>query len=228
MKKILIILTALLAHALAGDEAKQADPFIRSVPIPKLPWLDSTVSKIDLGSNSSVNDAIKQIIAGLPPEGRRAIVVEIPEAKLASMRLKSELTLRDVPLGVALRYLEQLSPVGCRLWNNAWYISTKRQDDIIAAEYKISKEFLEQIGIVVGSNQTVTTKKGKWWPPESYWSATYSPLEPVTKEKRETDGLWRSTEMGVLRVLAARSFQEEISAVLLLKARGYNDLSLER
>ena len=76
MKKILILLAALLTHGLAEDEARQA--VLLPVVEDKRPWPDVPVSKIDLTSNQTVNDAVKQIIAGLPPEGRMAFVVEVP------------------------------------------------------------------------------------------------------------------------------------------------------
>jgi hypothetical protein len=226
MKKILIILAALLTHVAAEDEARQAV----SLPVveDKRPWPDVPVSKIDLTSNQTVNDAVKQIIAGLPPEGRMALVVEVPEAELAAMPLTGDLKLRNVPIGIALRYLERISPVGFRLWNNAWHIGSKRQDDVIAAEYKISENTLEQLGIVVGPNQSFMTKKGREWPPESYWSATYTSLVKA-KDPGDVDALGRpTTETGLLRVLAARSYQDEISAVLLLWERGHPEVSLDR
>jgi hypothetical protein len=154
--------------------------------------------------------------------------VETPEAQLATMRLTGHLRLRDVPIGVVLRYLEQISPLGFKLSNNAWHISSRGTDDIIEAEYNISKETLEQIGIVVGPSQTFTTTKGQMWPPESSWKATYGPLQPDTKEKQEPERPGLANNDGVLRVLAARSFQEEFSAMLMLKARGYQALSFER
>lgn len=226
MKRILAVLTLVLAHALAADETTQTDPF--AVMQTRMPWPDSPVSKIDLDANSTVKDAIAQIIAGLPAEGKHALVVEIPEAQLATMRLTGSLRLRDAPVGIVLRYLEQISPLGFKLSNNAWHISSKAPDDIIAAEYKISKADLEQLGIVVGPSQTFTTTKGQTWPPESFWKATYTPLVPDTKEKPETEKPQRATDNGILQVLAARSFQEEINAVLMLKARGYQGLSFER
>jgi hypothetical protein len=71
------------------------------------------VSKIDLTTKHTVNDALKQIIAGLPPEGRTALVVEVPEAELAAMPLNSDLSLRNVPIGIALRYLVHRSLNDC-------------------------------------------------------------------------------------------------------------------
>lgn len=226
MKKIFILLTALLTHVSADDEAEQT-VFVPVVEATRT-WPYVLVAKIDLTSKQTVNDALKQIIAGLPPEGRLALVVEVPEAELAAMPLKSDLRLRNVPIGIALRYLEQISPVGCRFWNNAWHIGSKRQNDVIAAEYIITQESLEQLGIVFGLGQTFTTKKGRMWPPESYWSATYTPMMTEAMEKSGKDALERFNDTGLLRVLAARSFQEEISAVFLLRDRGYRELSLDR
>lgn len=226
MKTLSILLTVLLSYPLAGDQANPIDPFAGRAKV--LPWPSLPISRIELSSNDSVSDAIKQIIAGLPPESKSALVVEIPEAKLKTMKLTSALRLHNVQLDIALRYLEQCSPIGCRLWNHAWYISTPAAGDIIAAEYYISKDSLRELGVTAGPGQTVGTNKGQMWPPESYWRAAWLTLDPDTKEKQDTNSPLPHVEMGVLRVLAARSFQEEISAVLLLKARGYDKLSLVR
>lgn len=226
MKRIILGLTLVLAHALVAEDEIPPDPF--AMVETKMPWPHSPVSKIDLSPGSSVKDAIAQIIAGLPPEGKQAFVVEVSDAKLAAMRLTGSLRLRDAPVGIVLRYLEQISPLGFKLSNNAWHISSKGADDIIEGEYKVSKETLEQLGIVVGPSQTFTTTKGKMWPPESYWKATFTPLVPETKEKRKPETPQLVSDDGVLRVLAARSFQEEIGAILMLKARGYQGLSIDR
>jgi hypothetical protein len=226
MKRIIIGVILFLNHALVAEDAIPSDPF--AMVETKKAWPHSPVSKIDLSPESSVKDAIAQIIAGLPPEGKQAFVVEVTEAKLATMRLTGSLRLRDAPVGIVLRYLEQISPLGFKLSNNAWHISSKGADDIIEGEYKVSKESLEQLGIVFGPSQTFSTAKGKMWPPESYWKATFTPLVPDQKEKPKSEIPERASDDGVLRVLAARSFQEEISAMLMLNARGYQGLSFDR
>lgn len=227
MKKILVVLTLLLTYGLANEEAKQEAPKPNSQHS-KL-WPEALVSKIDWTTKHTVNDAVKQIIAGLPPEGRAALVVEVPESELAGMPLKSDLILRNVPLASALRYLESISTVGCRLKDDAWHIGSKRQDDIVAAEYMITKETLEKLGVVVGPNQTFTTRKQRMWPPESYWHASFHLLENEEKgeDVEDVEDIFEPKDMGVLRVLAARSYQEEISAVLLLWSRGYGGISLD-
>ena len=224
MKKILFILSALLTYTLAAEDAKTADPIDPFRPQVEKPGTgpDSLVSRIDLDTHHNVNDAIQQIIAGLSPEGRRFLVLDISEEELAKMPVKRELRLRNVPLSVALKYLGQHSPVGYRLWNNAWHISNARPDDIIVIDYRLSKERLERLGIVIGPSQTFRTKMGRMWPPESEWSATYTTLAPDTQGKQDAG------EPGVLRLRAARSYQEEFGAALLLKERGYEALSLER
>lgn len=227
MKTLSLVFTILLSYPLAGDEPKPEDPFAGRTKV--LPWPSLPIAKIDLGPNDTVSDAIKQIVAGLPPDSKSALVVEIPEAKLKTMKLKSTLRLRDVPLGVALRYLEQCSPIGGRLWNNAWYIRTPAAGDIIAAEYEISKESLRELGITAGPGRTVATNKGQMWPPDSNWRAAWLTHDPDTKgKKQDTDSQIPHVEMGVLQVLASRSFQKEIEAVLLLKERGYETLTLVR
>jgi hypothetical protein len=227
MKKILVVLTLLLTYGLANEDAKQ-EAVKPNAQIPKL-WPDVLVSKIDLTTKHTVNDAVKQIIAGLPPEGRVALVVEVPESELAAMPLKSDLSLRNVPIGIALGYLEHVSTVGFKLRDNAWHVGSKRQDDIVAAEYMITKEALEKLGVVVGPNQTFTTRKQRMWPPESYWQASFHLLENEEKgeDVEDVEDIFEPKDMGVLRVLAARSYQEEISAVLLLWSRGYGGISLD-
>jgi hypothetical protein len=122
--------------------------------------------------------------------------------------------------------LESLSAVGFKLKDNAWHIGSKRQDDIVAAEYMITKETLEKLGVVVGPHQTFTTRKQRIWPPESFWHASFHMLESEEKAE-DVEDPFAQEDVGVLRVLAARSFQEEISAVLLLWSRGYGGISLD-
>jgi hypothetical protein len=228
MKKALIILTALLAYTLAAEELTPLNPFEAKEAKPGT-GPDSPVSMIKLDSHHNVNDAIKQIIAGLPPEGRSYLVVDIPEEELTKMPMKEELRLRNVPLPIVLKYLGKKSPVGYRFWNNAWHISDKRADDIITVNYRISKALLEQLGIEIGPGQSFTTKKGKqMWPPESYWAATYTTLDPDAGEKQDAGKTLNNEKVDVLRLLAARSYHEEFSALLLLKERGYDTLSLDR
>lgn len=227
MKKILIMLTALLPHILAAEKATPADPF--NVPVKK-PGTgpDSPVSRIDLDSHHNAYDAIKQIIAGLPPEGRKFFVVDVPEEELAKMPISDKLNVRNVPISVALKYLEPRWPLGYKFRNNEWHISKERADDIVAVNYRLSKLLLGQLGIEIGPSQTFSTKKGRMWPPESEWGATYTTLNPDAKEKPDADDPFGATEMGVLQLRAARSYHEEFSAVLLLKERGYYELLLDR
>ncbi len=227
MKKLLIILAALFALPLAAEDATSPNPFDEPEGKPEsgADW----VSRIDLDTHHNVNDAVQQIIAGLPPEGRGSLVLDLPEEELAKMPMKEKLRLHNTPLRIVLLYLGQKSPVGYRFRNNAWHISKERADDLIAVSYRVSPALLERIGIEMGPGQTFTTKKGqRMWPPESQWNAAFTPIDPEAEKKQDTGKPSNAGEMGVLRLFAARSFHEEFSAVLLLKERGYENLTLDR
>jgi hypothetical protein len=226
MKKLLFILAALLALPLAAEEATSPNPFDEPEGTPESGA--DRVSRIDLDPQHNVNDAVQQIIAGLPPEGRSSLVLDIPEEELAKMPMKGELRLRNTPLPIVLQYLGEKSPVGYRFRNNAWHIGKERADDLIAVSYRVSPVLLERIGIEMGTDQTFTTKKGRIWPSESEWNVTFTPLDPEAEKKQDAGESSGTGNMGVLRLFAARSFQEEFSAVLLLKERGYENLTLDR
>jgi len=227
MKKLVILLTALLAHPLAAEEAKppglilpQAKPVTPS---------DLPVAKIDLYAHHHVNDAIQQILAGLPPEARSSLILDISEAELAKMPIKGELRLHNTPLRIVLKYLEQASPVGHRFWNNQWHISKERADDVIEVSYTTSKAQLEQLGLLIGPGRTLVTKRGQAWPVQSgSWAATYSTSNLDAVEKFDETKPFAPRETGILQVLAARSYHEEISAALLLMERGHDTLTLDR
>src|SRR5689334_21800273 len=92
MKKVLIILTSLLAYTLTAKESTPANRIEAKEEKPAT-GPDSRVSGIELDSHHNVSDAIKQIIARLPPEGRSYLVVDIPEEELTKMPMKKELHL---------------------------------------------------------------------------------------------------------------------------------------
>ena len=227
MKKTLIILVALLTHSLAAEEAPP-NPF-RAAPREKPgTGIEAPVSRMDLDTHHNVSDAIQQIIAGLPPEARDSLVVDIPAAEIAKMPIKGELHVSNVPLLILMRYLEKLWPVGYKIQNNEIHICKERADDIIAVKYRITKRTLQELGIVLGPSQTFHTKSGGMWPPQSEWDASFSPLNPNAKERQDAGGPVSIDQLGVLKLRAARRYQEEFSAVLLLKGRGYETLQFER
>lgn len=192
-------------HALAGENPIPEDPF--AAPEPKRESADLTVSKIDLKAGQNLQDAIQQIRGGLPPEARKNLVVDIPEAELGKLKLKDDLRLRNTPLVVLCKILEQSSPVGFSLRHGVLHLGTERADDIIAVKYRLDEQDLSELGIRVGPQGMIQTKHGSTWPNGSgEWKATY--------------------EAGVLRVLATRSFHDEIAAVLLLRSRGYSGCHL--
>ncbi len=227
MKAILIMITALVGPPILAEENGGVGPICNPVES-RTTGIYSQVTSINLTTAQTVGDAVKQIIEGLPPEGRSSFVVDVPESELTKMRMKKDLRLRNVPLPVLLKYLGEASPVGYRLWNNEWHISNQRSDDLIAVKYWVSEADLEQLGIVIGKGQAFTTKSGKTWPAESESSVTFAPRFPDTKTNPETGTPSDRTETMVLRLYAARSYHEEFSAVLLLKSKGYEKLSLER
>lgn len=205
MKTMLITLALFPVLAWSGENPVHEDPF--AVPEPKLSAFDLPVSVIDLKAGQSVQDAVQQIVAGLSPEGRRSFVVDVPEAELGKLKLKGDLRLRNVPLMVLCNYLEQKAPVGCSLRHGVWHLSTERADDVIAVKYRLGEQNLSELGIMVGPQGMIQTKHGSTWPNGS--------------------GEWRATyEADVLRVLATRSFHDEIAAVLLLRSRGYSGCHL--
>lgn len=213
MKKILVIFTALLSPiSFAGGETPP-NPFTPVAGQKAGTGIDARVSNMDLQMHHNANDAINQIIAGLPPEARSSFVVDIPEEALMQMPIKGELRVRDVPLLVLMRYLEKLWPVGYKLQNNEIHICKERADDIITVIYRLSKRNLEEIGIVPGPSQTFRTKTGRMWPAQSEWDAAFT--------QSDVD------KTGILQLRAARSYQEEFGALLLLKERGYEALSVE-
>lgn len=227
MKTILIMITSLVGLPIFAEEEGGVGPIGTPVESRKT-GIYSQVLSINLTTTQTVSDAVKQIIEGLPPEGRSSFIVDVPESELTKMRMKKDLRLRNVPLPVLLKYLGEASPLGYRLWNNEWHISNLRSDDLIAVKYWVSEADLEQLGIVIGKGQTCRTKSGKVWPPESESSATFVPRFPDTKTNPETGTPSDRTQSMVLRLYAARSYHEEFSAVLLLKSKGYEKLSLER
>jgi hypothetical protein len=227
MRTILITITALVGFPILAEENGGLGPI--GAPVEnRTTGIYSQVPSINLTTAQTVSDAVKQIIEGLPPEGRGSFVVDVPESELTKMQMKKDLRLRNVPLPVLLKHLGEASPVGYRLWNNEWHISNQRSDDLIAVKYWVSEADLEQLGIVIGKGQTFTTTSGKTWPPESESSASFVPRSPDTKTNPETGTPSDRAETMVLRLYAARSYHEEFSAVLLLKSKGYEKLSLER
>lgn len=205
MKTLLLILALFPVLAWSGENPVHEDPF--AVPELKLSASDLPVSVIDLKAGQSVQDAVQQIVAGLSPEGRRSFVVDVPEAELGKLKLKEDLRLRNVPLMVLCKYLEQKAPVGCSLRHGVWHLGTERADDVIAVTYRLGEQDLNELEIMVGPQGMIHTKQGSTWPNGSgEWKATY--------------------EAGVLRVLATRTYHDELAAVLLLKSRGYEGLTL--
>lgn len=223
MKTILIMITAQVGLPILAAEEGEVG-FFESPNT----GIYSQVPSINLTTAQTVSDAVKQIIEGLPPEGRSSFVVDVPESELTKMQMKKDLRLRNTPLPTLLKFLGERSPVGYRLWNNEWHISNQRADDLIAVKYWVSEADLDQLGIVIGKGQTFTTKSGKTWPPDSESNATFVPRFPDTKINPETGAPSDRAETMVLRLYAARSYHEEFSAVLLLKSKGYEKLSLER
>lgn len=214
MKTMLMILALTPVLALSGENPAPKDPF--AAPHPKRTKSDFTIPKIDLKAGQSLLEAIQQITAGLSPEARKKFVVDIPEAEIGKMRIERDLSAYDTPLEVGLLYLRQVAPIGSTLRHGVWHISNERPEDVIAVEYKMNKPELAELGIIIEPNGMVLTKSGRMWPSGSgEWKATYTADEP------EADGF----ESGVLRVLATRSFHDEIEAVLFLKDRGYDRLS---
>jgi hypothetical protein len=170
MKTFLIMITALVTLPILAKEEGEVDPFDG----PKT-GIYSRVSSLNLTATQTVADAVKQIIEGLPPEGRSFFVVDVPESEPTKMQMKKDLRLRNTPLPTLLKFLGESSPVGYRLWNNEWHISNQRSDDLIAMKYVVSEADLEQLGIVIERGQTFATKSGKVWPPESESSVTFIP-----------------------------------------------------
>jgi hypothetical protein len=185
MKTILIMITALVGVPILAEEEGRLGPIGKPVE-DRTTGIYSQVPSINLTTGQTVSDAVKQIIEGLPPEGRSSFVVDIPESELTKMRMKKDLRLRNVPLPVLLKYLGEASSVGYRLWNNEWHVSNQRSDDLIAVKYWVSEADLEQLGIVIGKGQTFATKSGKTWPPESESSASFAPRFTDTKTNPET------------------------------------------
>lgn len=223
MKSPFIMIAALVGLPILAEDQGEVSPF----DSPKT-GIYSQVSSIDLTTAQTVSDAVKQIIEGLPPEGRSFFVVDVPESELTKMQMKKDLRLRNAGLPFVLQLLGSSSPMGYRLWNNEWHVSNQRADDLIAVKYWVSEAVLDQLGIVIEKGQAFTTKSGKMWPSESESSASFVPLNPDTKTNPETGAPSKKEETMVLRLLASRSYHEEFSAVLLLKSKGYEKLSLER
>ena len=226
MKKIIVIVMVILAHTVTAEEEMPVDPFkLNEMPTP---GLYPSIAKIELTTHQTVNDAVKQIIAGLPAEKRNIIVMDVPESELEKMPVKKDLRLHNVPINVLFKYLSECSPIGFRFSNNQWHIGKERADDEIDVKYVVTEALLDELGVVKGPGESFTTKSGGMWPPESYWFATFVPIDPETKKKPETGAPSDSKESVVLRLHAARSYQEEFNAVLLLKSRGYEKLSFDR
>lgn len=207
MKTILMVLALSQAFAWSGENPTADDPF--AVRETERPVSDPLVSMLELKEGHSVEDAVQQIVAGLSPEERGSFVVDVPGAELRKLKLKKDLKLRNVPLVVLCKYLEQIAPIGFSLRHGILHLSTERADDVIAVTYRLGEQDLSALGIRVGPQGRIQTRQGNTWPDGSgEWKATY--------------------EAGVLRVLATRSFHDEIAAVFLLRSRGYEGLTWEK
>lgn len=228
MKKLLTLVAAFVFHSAAAEEAPAPDPFAESEELRIRVYPE--VSKIDLDVHHSVKDAIEQILAGLPPEDRKSIVLDIPIEEFGKMPMQKSLRLGRIELPYLLKHLEGVSPIGYRFWNNEWHLGKERADDIITVKYHLSKTWLNQLGVAIGPSQTFSTKNGKkMWPPDSVWSATFTQLDPVPEKKQiNAEPLKHWPDRGILKLKASRRFHEEVSAVLLLQKLGYETLTLDR
>ena len=195
MKTMFMILALSPVLALSGEFPIPEDPF--SAQEPKRSRPDPKIPRIDLKAGQSLQDAIQQITAGLPPEARKKLLVDIAEAELAKMRFERGLRLRDTPLEVVLAYLQQSTPIGCAKRHGVWHLSTERPDDVIAVEYRMSEGSLAELGVIIQPNGMLLTRSGRMWPSGSgEWKATYTADEP------EADGF----ESGVLNLQATPNF----------------------
>lgn len=216
MKSMLVILALSQVLAIAGENPVP-DPF--AVQEPERSRTNLTIPKMDLKAGQSLQDAIQQIVEGLAPEERKTLIVDIPAAELGNLRIKRDLRVNALPLVVALKYLEQVAPIGFSRRHGVWHLSTERPDDVIAVEYGIRKSDLADLGIHIEPNGMLLTTSGRMWPGGSgEWKATYTAGDP------DSFGF----QSGVLRVLATRSFHDELEAVILLKDRGYDRVSLDK
>jgi hypothetical protein len=183
------------------------------------------ISKISVGPLHSALDVIKQIKASLPENEKSVLIVEVPAAELAEMPVH-ELELRNVEIGLILRYLEDMAQLGARYLNGAWHVhKRKRDDDFIVGEYQFTVKEIKELGLVLCPGGRFETSSGEIWPSESPWDATYRKLDPRPREPLE---MAAELQAVVLRVEAPRYYQDEIAAVQLLRDRGYRELALKR
>ena len=227
MKKIFIILTALLAHTLAAEDPNPASPFEPGQEVKPETGPSSLVSRIHLDSHHNANDAIKQIIAGLPPEGRKFFVVDVPEEELAKMPITGELDVRNVP--IPGRAEISRAKMAVRL-----QVPEQRMAHQQGARRRHHCSELQDIERALGGTRNRDRaksdlhdeKKGRCGHPKANGSPL-TPLSPLMRSAIRMRAAHGGTNWKCFSYGQHGGYHEEFSAVILLKERGYDSLSLE-
>ncbi|MDB6077746.1 MAG: hypothetical protein JWO82_1493 [Akkermansiaceae bacterium] len=180
-----------------------ADPLPQAAPLDWLgPRIDYDTGDTGVRAGAAIDALLKKIAqASAEPI---SIHIDVPEQKLLEYPIPGRIQLHAAPAALALSYLVEAAKLHLSFHGGAWIVQSHPSgpDDLVTRTFEhVTKEELDDLGLIAGPDGQLSVKAGKPW------------------LKEAADRLQISGETLVIRADALEI--RDLEAMLRLRRRGF-------